>query len=126
LSNLGFTWMAIDHGNIGVFAVCMVTDNFANGIAETALMAFMTKMTSREHSMTHYALMYGVAALTGKFLKGFSGLAVDQLTPYDGLFVAYQIFFLGTALVAVPCVWLCLSLKGRGVYKDRTSSSGTA
>ncbi len=121
LSNLCFSWMAVSHGDPFVFALTLVADNFANGIAETALVGFMTQQTlntseGRAHTLTHYALMYSVAALTGKFLKGFTGLVVDLIKPELGLFDAYAVFFLVTALIGIPCVILCWRMRQKGVF----------
>lgn len=119
MSNLCFAWMSVAHGNLGVFALTLIADNLSNGIAETALVAFMTRMTGRDHTLTHYALMYSVAALTGKILKGFTGLAVDALKPDLGLFEAYSAFFMATAILAVPTLILCWILRQKGVFSAR-------
>jgi PAT family beta-lactamase induction signal transducer AmpG len=111
--------MSVSHGALGVFGFTLVADNFSNGIAETALVAFMTRMTGRDHTLTHYALMYSVAALTGKFLKGFTGQVVDSLTPSLGLFDAYAAFFMGTAVIALPCLILCWTIRQKGVFSVR-------
>ncbi len=116
LSNLCFSWMAVASGDLRVFGLTLVVDNFSNGIAETALVAFMTRMTGRDHTLTHYALMYSVAALTGKFLKGFSGMAIDMLKPDLGLFSAYSTFFMATAALGVPCLILCWIIRRKGVF----------
>ncbi|MGA9658722.1 MAG: permease [Asticcacaulis sp.] len=112
LSNIGFACMAVSHGDPVVFGLTLVADNFSNGIAETALVAFMTQQTlnttlGRDHVLTHYALMYSVAAFTGKFLKGFSGWVVDLWVPDLGLFNAYAVFFSLTAAIGIPCMFLC-------------------
>lgn len=121
LSNIGFSWMSVSHGDPLVFGIALVADNLSNGIAETAFVGFMTQQVmnnsqGREHTLTHYALMYSVAALTGKILKGFTGLAVDQMTPALGLFNAYSAFFMGTALIGLPCFILCWYMGKKGVF----------
>jgi PAT family beta-lactamase induction signal transducer AmpG len=63
--------------------------------------------------------MYSVAALTGKFLKGFTGQVVDALTPSLGLFDAYSTFFMCTAVIAIPCLILCWTIRRKGVFSDR-------
>jgi PAT family beta-lactamase induction signal transducer AmpG len=113
--------MAVAHGDPVVFGLTLVADNFSNGIAETALVGFMTQQTlnsqqGREHTLTHYALMYSVAAFTGKFLKGFSGWTVDLFKPDLGLFNAYSAFFMGTALIGLPCLILCWYMGKKGVF----------
>jgi MFS transporter, PAT family, beta-lactamase induction signal transducer AmpG len=117
LSNICFSLMAIYHADLNVFAGTLIVDNIANGIAETAFVAFLTRLTVKEFTLTHYALMYSVSAMTGKLLKGFSGQIVDQMTPSLGLFGAYQAFFIGTAVAGLPALILCLWLRQLGIFK---------
>ncbi|MFT4091447.1 MAG: permease [Asticcacaulis sp.] len=117
LSNVAFAMMAVYPGDLTVFGATLVIDNIANGIAETAFIAFMTRLAVREFSLTHYALMYSVAAFSGKLLKGFSGQVVDGLTPDLGLFGAYQAFFIGTAICGLPALVLCLILRRKGLFR---------
>jgi PAT family beta-lactamase induction signal transducer AmpG len=49
--------------------------------------------------------------MLGKFLKGFSGLAVEALTPSHGLLGAYATAFIATALTAVPPILLFLLIE---------------
>jgi PAT family beta-lactamase induction signal transducer AmpG len=49
-------------------------------------------------------------AVLGKFTKGFSGVAVETLTPTHGLLGAYATAFVATALTAVPPLLLLLLL----------------
>jgi PAT family beta-lactamase induction signal transducer AmpG len=115
-SNLFFSWMSLIHGSVALFGAALVVDDIGDGIAETALVAFMTKMTGRDHTLTHYALMYSVAALTGKSLKGFSGLLIDSVKPMIGLFPAYAAFFAFTAALAIPTLICCWRLRRNGVF----------
>lgn len=125
-SNLFFAWMSLAHGNLPLFGVTLVIDDLGDGIAETALVAFMTRMTGRDHTLTHYALMYSVAALTGKLLKGFSGLLIDSLKPFMGLFPAYAAFFAFTAMLAIPSLILCWRLRRKGVFTARENGIKSA
>ncbi|ESQ80446.1 hypothetical protein [Asticcacaulis sp. YBE204] len=118
LSNICFALMAAYPGDVGVFGGTLIVDNIANGIAETAFVAFMTRLVVKEFSLTHYALMYSVAAMTGKLLKGFSGQVVDSMIPDLGLFGAYQAFFIGTAIAGIPALIFCLMLRHRGLFKS--------
>ncbi|MDC7684326.1 permease [Asticcacaulis sp. BYS171W] len=118
LSNICFALMASYPGEVSVFGGTLIVDNIANGIAETAFIAFLTRLTVKEHTLTHFALMYSAADLAGKLLKGFSGQIVDSMTPDLGLFGAYQAFFVGTALAGIPALILCLMLRHRGLFKS--------
>ena len=45
--------------------------------------------------------------------KGLSGVAVEQLETGRTLLEAYSLFFVGTALVGIPAVLLCVVLVRR-------------
>lgn len=116
LTKLGFAWMSVAHGDVGVFTAVLIADDLSNGIAETAMIAFMTSLAGRDHTLTHYALTYSVMAFTGKFLKLFAGQIVDSLTLSFGLFGAYQLFFVGTAAIGVPALLLIWLVRRKGVF----------
>lgn len=116
LTKLGFAWMSVTHGDIGVFTAVLVADDLSNGIAETAMIAFMTSLAGRNHTLTHYALTYSVMAFTGKFLKLFAGQVVDGLTPALGLFGAYRMFFVGSAAIGIPALVLIWLARRKGVF----------
>ena len=104
----------------GVFGAVMAGDNFAQGYAGVALVAYMSSLTGLGYTATQYALLSSTYALLGKFLKGFSGLAVEAMTPARGLLGAYATAFLGAALIAVPALVLFLAL-GR-IHARQTGS----
>ena len=112
-SNVAFTWVAYAGGDHGVFVAAMSIDGFATGFAGTALVAYMSSLTSIGYTATQYALLSSFYALLGKVLKGFSGVAVEQLQAAHGQTGGYALFFLGTALAGVPALLLCLWLSRR-------------
>ncbi len=116
LSKLGFAWMSLAHGSLPVFVVVLVGDDLSNGIAETAIIAFMTRMTGRDFTLTHYALMYSVMAFTGKVLKMGAGWGIDAMKPHIGLFPAYAAFFVGCALLVLPAAALLWLVRRKGVF----------
>jgi PAT family beta-lactamase induction signal transducer AmpG len=93
-----------------VFAAAMVIDGFATGFAGTALVAYMSSLTSIGYTATQYALLSSFYALLGKLLKGFSGVAVETLQASHGEIGGYALFFLGTALAGIPALLLCVLL----------------
>ena len=109
-SNAAFTWVAVSAGDPGVFAAAMAIDGFATGFAGTALVAYMSSLTSLGYTATQYALLSSFYALLGKLLKGFSGVAVETLQATHGQIGGYAFFFLGTALAGIPALMLCLWL----------------
>jgi PAT family beta-lactamase induction signal transducer AmpG len=105
-----FALLAYVGGHPGVFGAVMAADNFAQGYAGVALVAYMSSLTGLGYTATQYALLSSTYALLGKFLKGFSGLAVEAMTPSHGLLGAYATAFVGAGLIAAPAlilfVWL--------------------
>lgn len=112
-SNLSFAYLAHHGADPGVFTSAMVIDNFCNGFAGVALIGYMSSLTNIGYTATQYALLSSFYALPGKLLKGLSGVAVEQLEVGRSLLDAYSLFFVGTALIGVPALLLCLILAVR-------------
>jgi PAT family beta-lactamase induction signal transducer AmpG len=90
------------HSEPTLFATVMTLDSFAQAYAGVALVTYMSSLTSLGYTATQYAMLSSTYALLGKFLKGFSGVAVDALTPTHGLLGAYATAFVATGLTAIP------------------------
>ena len=112
-SNAAFAWVAYSGADHGVFMTAMAIDGFSTGFAGTALVTYMSSLTSIGYTATQYALLSSFYALLGKVLKGFSGVAVEQLAQGRSLFEGYALFFLATAVAGVPALLLCLLLARR-------------
>jgi PAT family beta-lactamase induction signal transducer AmpG len=109
LGTAAFALLSV-HADPTTFACVMTLDAFAQSFAGVALVTYMSSLTSLGYTATQYALLSSTYAMLGKFLKGFSGAAVDALTPTHGLLGAYAISFVGTALTALPPLVLILLL----------------
>jgi PAT family beta-lactamase induction signal transducer AmpG len=110
-SNLMFVWLALEGGRLDLLALAISVDNFAGGFAGSALIAYMSGLTSPGFAATQYALLSSLYALPGKFIGGFSG-AVAQAWGYPALFTA-------TAAIGIPLVALCFVVK-----RDTEASAG--
>ena len=104
-----FALLTVNH-DIGVFTAVMALDNFAQAFAGVALVAYMSSLTGLGYTATQYALLSSTYAFLGKFLKGFSGAAVDALTVTHGLMGAYATAWIATGLTAIPPILLVLLL----------------
>ena len=109
-SNLAFAYLALHGADEGVFAAAMIIDNFCSGFAGVALVGYMSSLTNIGYTATQYALLSSFYALLGKMLKGFSGVVVEHLETGRTLLEAYSLFFVGTALVGIPALLLCIRL----------------
>lgn len=99
-SNLMFALLAVTGHDLTLLTLSISLDNFASGFAGSALIAYMSGLTSPVMAATQYALLSSLYALPGKFVGGASGWLVDQ--------IGYPWFFICTALVGVPVAVLSL------------------
>lgn len=102
-SNLMFAWLALAGPRLELLTLAISIDNFAGGFAGSALIAYMSGLTSPAFAATQYALLSSLYALPGKFIGGFSGAVVDQW--------GYPALFMGTAAIGIPLVILCFILR---------------
>jgi PAT family beta-lactamase induction signal transducer AmpG len=122
-SNLAFAWLAYVGPGKLEFAIAMAIDNVANGFAGTALIAYMSSLTSIGYTATQYALLSSFYAMPGKALKGFSGMTVEYLAQGRTLMDGYALFFIGTALLAIPVLALCFLLMAMQGRKRRATTA---
>jgi PAT family beta-lactamase induction signal transducer AmpG len=107
-SNLGLTMMAFLGPDLWVFGAALSLENFSEGFAGTALIAWMSSLTTFGFAATQYALLSSFYALPGKVLKIPSGVAVDGFDRVMDLIPAYGAFFACTAAVGVPSVLITI------------------
>jgi PAT family beta-lactamase induction signal transducer AmpG len=86
-------------------------DNLALGVHGTALIAFMSSLTSAKYTATQYAVLSSLYSLPGKLLMGTSGFVVDAL--------GYGDFFLYTALLSIPGLLLLMWLSRHDIAAAR-------
>jgi MFS transporter, PAT family, beta-lactamase induction signal transducer AmpG len=109
LSNVGFSLLAravqpslLELGLVNGF------DNLAQAMHGTALIAFLSSLTSARYTATQYALFSSLYALPGKALEGLSGFVVNA--------VGFPWFFLYTAALSLPGLLLLWLLASRGQF----------
>jgi PAT family beta-lactamase induction signal transducer AmpG len=107
-SNLGLTIMAFAGPDLGVFAAALSLENFSEAFAGTALIAWMSSLTTFGYVATQYALLSSFYAILGMVLKGLSGVAVETFDRNLDLLTAYGLFFAITASISVPSVLLAI------------------
>jgi PAT family beta-lactamase induction signal transducer AmpG len=129
LGNLTYALLAASGHNLAIFALAIGVENLASGFAGTALLAYMSSLTSAAFTATQYALFSSFYALPGKLLGGLSGVFVDWLAVHRGLFqtwlpglaalpekvVGFVPFFVATALTALPALILLILVYRRQV-----------
>ncbi len=111
LAVASFALLAVYGGDPRLFGAVMGFDNFGVSVAGVALVTYMSSLTSLGYTATQYALLSSTYAMFGKFLKGFSGAAVEGLQAQGhSLMQAYALFFVGAGAIGIPAILLCLLL----------------
>lgn len=103
ITNLIFAVLAFVGKDLLLLTVIISMDNISAGIATTAFITYISKLTNIEFSATQYALFSSMMLLFPKFIAGFSGVYVDSF--------GYVNFFVGSALIGVPVLGLIILLK---------------
>jgi len=111
-SNLMFMTLAFqDHPSITGLAIVVSADNLAMGIAGTALIAYLSSLTTASYTATQYALFSSMYALPGKLLMGTSGFVVDA--------VGYPWFFVYTSSLGIPALVLLYFIVRRRAHEAK-------
>jgi PAT family beta-lactamase induction signal transducer AmpG len=76
-SNLAFAWLAMEGHSIYALMFAIAADNIGGGFAGTALIAYMSSLTSIGFTATQYALFSSLYALLGKLIASQSGRIVE-------------------------------------------------
>lgn len=118
VTNLFFVVLAQYPPNIYSLAVVVSADNLSGGIANVALIAWLSSMTSASFTATQYALFSSLMTLPGKFLGGFSGIVVASY--------GYAEFFLIAGLMGVPAILLAVFMTRNGERLDALAPKNEA
>ena len=96
LTNVAFAWLDTVGHDVSALTVVITLDNFSQGVASTALIALLSRLTNRAFTATQYAALFLLATFPANIMKGFSGFIVDSF--------GYFNFFLYAAVLGVPAV----------------------
>lgn len=98
LSNLVFAWLATQGHSVSALLIAIGVDNVATGFAGTALIAYMSSLTSIGFTATQYALFSSLYALPGKIIASQSGKIIESSARWadaGGLSSAFKGLFNG-------------------------------
>ena len=112
VSNVGFATLASSSSaDLVVLGVVNGIDNLAQAVHGTALIAFLSSLTSPKYTATQYALFSSLYSMPAKlFFEGTSGFVVEA--------VGYPVFFGYTACLSLPAlVLLWFIVRRGGVFK---------
>ncbi len=98
LTNTLFAVQAMVGYNVPLLTAIISVDNFSQGIAIAAFIAYLSSLTDSGYSATQYALLSSVMQLFPKFIAGFSGAYVDSF--------GYVNFFIASSAIGLPVLVL--------------------
>jgi PAT family beta-lactamase induction signal transducer AmpG len=128
ITNFTYVLLCLAPGGPGfplVGAVVLI-ENLATGFAGAAIVAYMSSLVGLGFAATQFALLSSVSSMLGKFIRGFSGAAVDALGKSFVLMEAYAIYFVITAVLGLPAILLSVACARRGLSSvtDVTAAAG--
>lgn len=97
-TNLLFMLLAGSGPDLLLLKVVIGADNLAAGLASAAFVAFLSSLTSISFTAVQYAVFSSMMSLFPKLIGGYSGTIVTG--------IGYQPFFLITALLGIPVIYL--------------------
>lgn len=97
-TNLLFAGLVFWGHDFYALIVVISMDNLSSGIASAAFIGYLSSLTNVSFSATQYAIFSSIMVLLPKFVSGFSGDFVNVF--------GYANFFVATALLGVPVIFL--------------------
>jgi len=116
LTNLMFAGLAQADRTLPGLALVISADNFSGGLAGSAFIAYLSRLTNTAYTATQYALFSSLMTLFPKIISGFSGVIVDA----NG----YVFFFTYAALLGLPAILLVMYLMSRQRAADEAPGPG--
>lgn len=104
-TNLAFAQLAISGKSLTGLALVISADNLSGGLAGSAFIAYLSRLTNTAYTATQYALFSSLMTLMPKIISGFSGMIVDAY--------GYVNFFVYASALGVPAIALVLYLMRR-------------
>jgi MFS transporter, PAT family, beta-lactamase induction signal transducer AmpG len=105
LSNLMYVALAEAGRSVPMLWAQVGVENFTDGLADAAFVAYLSLLTSRAFTATQYALLSSLAAVPLRTLAGSSGWLAEGL--------GWSWFFVLTTVAALPAMAIMLFLLKR-------------
>jgi PAT family beta-lactamase induction signal transducer AmpG len=110
-SNLTFVWLGYQAPSAGALTIAIVIENFTGAIGTVIFVAYLSALCRDPlHTATQYALLTALASTGRTFLSGGTGYVAEA--------IGWPLFFIATALSALPALALLLWLQRRTHFAD--------
>ncbi|MDI1343797.1 MAG: MFS transporter, partial [Pseudolabrys sp.] len=118
LSNLTFSWLAVVGTSLPALTVTIIVENFTGAIGTVIFVAYLSALCgNRAHTATQYALLTALAAVGRTTLASGGGFIAEDW--------GWVMFFIITALSAIPSLILLWWLQVRGHFKSLEPAKAT-
>ncbi len=108
-SNFVFTWQALVGVNYWALTATIIAENFTGAIGTVIFVAYLSALCRNPlHTATQYALLTALAAVGRTYLSAGAGFVAEA--------VGWPLFFVLSALTAVPSLVLLAWLQARGHF----------
>ena len=113
ITNLVFAWLAHQGHDVMALAVTIGAENFASGLGNTVVIAYLSSLCNLSFTATQYALLSSLASQARALLGAPSGVLADSMGWTD--------FFIFSTLLAVPGLIALVVLWKRNIGKGEVS-----
>jgi PAT family beta-lactamase induction signal transducer AmpG len=108
-SNFVFSWQALVGNSVAALTFTMIVENFTGAIGTVIFVAYLSALCGdRAHTATQYALLTALAAVGRTVLASGGGFVAEA--------TGWFLFFIVTALSAIPSLILLAWLQRRGHF----------
>jgi MFS transporter, PAT family, beta-lactamase induction signal transducer AmpG len=109
ISNLAFVWLYFQPVGAAALTAAIVLENFTGAMGTVIFVAYLSALCGNPlHTATQYALLTALASTGRTFLSSGTGFAAQT--------IGWPLFFVATALAALPALALMAWLQGRGHF----------
>jgi PAT family beta-lactamase induction signal transducer AmpG len=109
-SNLVFVWLGFQETSTWALTIAIVIENFAGAIGTVIFVAYLSALCRNPlHTATQYALLTALASTGRTFFSSGTGFAAAAL--------GWPLYFVSTALAALPALALMAWLQRRGHFR---------
>jgi MFS transporter, PAT family, beta-lactamase induction signal transducer AmpG len=110
LSNLVFSWLALVGTNHWALTAAIIAENFTGAIGTVIFVAYLSALCqSPLHTATQFALLTALSAVGRTYLSSGAG--------YVAAATGWPLFFVISALIALPSLLLLIWLQQRGHFE---------
>ncbi len=107
VTNLAFVYLAYAGNDVVALGIVIAAENFASGLGNVTIVAFLSGLCNREFTATQYALLSSVSSIGRAVIGSSSGFIADAY--------GWVEFFLMSTAICIPSIIILMMLWKRGL-----------